>query len=105
MTSPMANDGSAGGRPEVDAALVLLAKLGVTPADLMAGSAAARPPAPTFAEFVPQVVEATSAGTLKAYGSYWNRVVEEWGTRRLTEPTSLEIEQLGKRLRSGRVIR
>lgn len=60
---------------------------------------------PTFAEFVPQVAAATSVGTLKAYGSYWNRVVEQWGTRRLDEPTPLEITQLGKQLRAGRVIR
>jgi integrase/recombinase XerC len=35
---------------------------------------------PTFAEFVPQVAAATSAGTLRAYGTYWNRVVEQWGS-------------------------
>ncbi|MDT5036111.1 MAG: hypothetical protein QOE03_1296, partial [Micromonosporaceae bacterium] len=76
---------------EVEAALVLLARLGVTPADLIAGAAAGRPPVPTFAEFVPQVVAAVTPGTLKAYGSYWNRVVQEWGPRRLTEPSPLEI--------------
>jgi integrase/recombinase XerC len=95
----------AASRPEVDAALLLLAKLGVSPADLVAGAAAARPAVPTFAEFVPQVAAAVTAGTLKAYGSYWNRVVERWGGRRLDEPSPLEIERLGKRLRAGRVIR
>jgi len=54
------------GRPEIEAALLLLAKLGVTPTDLVAGTAANRPTVPTFAEFVPQVAAATSAGTLKA---------------------------------------
>src|SRR2546423_11872450 len=93
------------GRPEVDAALVLLAKLGVTPADLIAGAAAARPPVPTFAEFIPQVVAASTAGTLKAYGPYWNRIGEHWASRRLDEPGPLEIEQLGKQLRGGRGIR
>jgi len=93
------------GRPEVDAALLLLAKLGVTPADLIAGAAAARPPVPTFAEFVPQVAAAVTAGTLKAYGSYWNRVVEQWGSRRLDEPGPLDIERLGKQLRAALVIR
>jgi hypothetical protein len=29
-----------------------------------------------------------------AYGSYWNRVVEQWGTRRLDEPTPSEIKQV-----------
>ena len=32
--------------------------------------------------------------TRRAYGSYWNRVVERWGTRHLDEPTPSEIRQL-----------
>lgn len=92
-------------RPEVEAALLVLAKLGVSPADLAAGAAASRPPVPTFAEFVPQVAAAITPGTLKAYGSYWDRVVEQWGSRRLDEPSPLEIERLGKQIRANRVIR
>jgi integrase/recombinase XerC len=34
---------------------------------------------PTFAEYVPVVSAAVSAGTRRAYGSYWNRIVEHWG--------------------------
>jgi len=49
---------------------------------------------PTFAEYVPVVSAAVSAGTRRAYGSYWNRVLEVWGTRRLDQPTPLEIRQL-----------
>jgi len=49
---------------------------------------------PTFAEYVPVVSAAVSAGTRRAYGSYWNRVVEQWGGRRLDEPTPSEIRQL-----------
>ena len=33
-------------------------------------------------------------GTRRAYGSYWNRVVEHWGGRRLDEPTPSQIRQL-----------
>jgi integrase/recombinase XerC len=73
--------------------------------DLTAGAAAVRRVVPTFAEFVPQVAEATTAGSRKAYGSYWNRVVREWGGRRLDEPTPIEIEQLGEKIRAGRVER
>jgi integrase len=94
-----------GARPEIDAALLLLAKLGLSVEDLTAGAVTARPAVPTFAQFIPEVVEATSAGTLKCYGTYWNRVVGEWGARLLTEPTPLEIEQLGKRIRAARVVR
>jgi integrase/recombinase XerC len=40
------------------------------------------------------VSAAVSAGTRRAYGSYWNRVVDQWGERRLDEPTPSEIRQL-----------
>ena len=74
----------------VAAALVVLERMGLSPADLVAAPAN-RPAVPTFAEYVPVVSAAVSAGTRRAYGSYWNRIVEHWGTRRLDEiarPTS-----------------
>ena len=77
----------------VEAALVLLERMGLSPADL-AAVPQARKPVPTFAEYVPVVSAAVSAGTRRAYGSYWNRVVEHWGGRRLDEPTPSEIRQL-----------
>ena len=77
----------------VEAALVLLERMGLTPADL-AAVPQARPPVPTFAEYVPVVSAAVSDGTRRAYGSYWNRVIEQWGSRRLDEPTPSEIRQL-----------
>ena len=77
----------------VEAALVLLERMGLTPADL-AATALPRHPVPTFAEYVPVVSAAVSAGTRRAYGSYWNRVIEHWGTRRLDELTPSEIRQL-----------
>ena len=43
---------------------------------------------------MPVVSAAVSAGTRRAYGSYWNRVVGHWGSRRLDEPTPSEIRQL-----------
>lgn len=49
---------------------------------------------PTFAEYVPVVAAAVSAGTRRAYGSYWNRILEHWGGRRLDEPTPSDIRQL-----------
>ena len=77
----------------VDAALVLLERMGLTPADL-AAVPQHRPEVPTFAEYVSVVSAAVSAGTRRAYGSYWNRVIEHWGDRRLDEPTPSEIRQL-----------
>ena len=77
----------------VEAALVLLERMGLTPADL-AAVPQDRKPVPTFAEYVPVVSAAVSAGTRRAYGSYWNRVLEHWGDRRLDEPSPSEIRQL-----------
>ena len=77
----------------VEAALVLLERMRLSPADLGAVPQH-RPEVPTFAEYVPVVSAAVSAGTRRAYGSYWNRVIEHWGGRRLDEPTPSEIRQL-----------
>jgi hypothetical protein len=77
----------------VDAALVLLEQMGLTPADL-AAVPQHRPEVPTFAEYVPVVSAAVSAGTRRAYGSYWNRIVGQWGDRRLDEIAPSEIRQL-----------
>ena len=72
---------------------MLLERMGLSPADL-AAVPQPRPEVPTFAEYIPVVSAAVSAGTRRAYGSYWNRVVEHWGGRRLDEPTPSEIRQL-----------
>jgi site-specific recombinase XerD len=77
----------------VEAALVLLERMGLSPADLVAAPRD-RAVVPTFAEYVPVVSAAVSAGTRRAYGSYWNRVIEHWGDRRLDQPTPSEIRQL-----------
>src|SRR6266581_1258863 len=69
----------------VEAALVLLERMRLSPADLT-GVSRERSAVPTFAEYVPVVSAAVTAGTRRAYGSYWNRVLEHWGDRRLDEP-------------------
>jgi hypothetical protein len=63
----------------VEAALVLLTRMDLTPADLTAVPQH-RPEVPTFAEYVPVVSAAASAGTRRAYGSYWNRVRRRSGS-------------------------
>jgi hypothetical protein len=80
-------------RAVVEAALVVLERMGLSPADLTAVPQTLKP-VPIFAEYVPVVSAAVSDGTRRAYGSYWNRVVEQWGGRRLDEPTPSEIRQL-----------
>jgi site-specific recombinase XerD len=77
----------------VEAALLVLERMGLSPADLTAVPKAP-PQLPTFAEYVPVVSAAVSAGTRRAYGSYWSRITEHWGSRRLDEPTPSEIRHL-----------
>ena len=51
ITGPDARP-AAPGRPVVDAAMLVLERMGLTPADLLFAPAA-RPAAPTFAEYIP----------------------------------------------------
>ena len=55
-----------------EAALLVLERMGLSPADLTAAPQARRP-VPTFAEYVPVVSAAVSPGTRRAYGSAWAR--------------------------------
>ena len=41
-----------------------------------------RPVLPTFAEYVSAVSAAVTVGTRRAYGSCWNRVIEQWSDLR-----------------------
>ena len=95
---------SAPSAADVDAARLLLARLGVSAADLVV-AAEERAPAPTFAEYLPVVRAAVADGTRRVYGSYWNRIVEHWGTRRLDEPTPSEIQQLAEQVKAHVVAR
>jgi integrase/recombinase XerC len=80
----------------VDAALLILQRMGLSPDDLTA-LPRQRPAAPTFADYVLVVSAQVSDGTRKAYGSYWNRLTDQWGGRRLDEPTPSEIRQSSHR--------
>lgn len=89
---------------EVEVARLLLARLGVTPEQLLRATASA-PAVPTVAAYIVQVEAAVPAGSRSVYGSYWRRVVEEWGPRRLDEITALEITQLAERVRGDALAR
>jgi integrase/recombinase XerC len=77
----------------IEAALLLLDRMGLSPEDLTAVPQH-RPAVPTFAEYVPVVSASVTGGTRRAYGSYWNRVIEQWGERTLDEPSPSDIRQL-----------
>ncbi|GIF77736.1 tyrosine-type recombinase/integrase [Asanoa siamensis] len=95
---------SSGRDADLAAARLLLERMGISLDELTAGTATDRA-LPTFAEYVPVVAAAVSPGTRKAYSSYWKRVVEHWGDRRLNEPTPTEIEALRGRIQAGVVAR
>jgi hypothetical protein len=58
------------------AAMLLLERMGLTAQDLLSVTAA-RPPTPTFAEYIPVVSALVSKGCRRAYGSYWNRDTDD----------------------------
>ena len=93
MTTPHLTEHPRSQQAIVDAALLMLRQMGLSPDDLVTAPRD-RPPVPTFAEYVPVVSAAVTAGTRRAYGSYWNRVLEHWGERRLDEIAPSEIRQL-----------
>ena len=78
---------------ELDAARLLLARMGLSATDLLTARQV-RPPVPTFAEYIPLVSAAVTDGTRRVYGSYWNRIHDHWGHRHLDEPTPSQIKQL-----------
>ena len=78
---------------------MLLEKLGVSPADLLHGSAESAD-VPTFAEYIPRVSAAVSAGTRRVYGSYWNRVIQAWGPRPITMVTASDISRLAEQIKA-----
>lgn len=84
---------------DIEAARLLLERMGLTPEQLVKSKATHRP-MPTFNDYLPQVAEAVTPGSRRVYSSYWRRVSEVWGDRRLNEPTALEIMQLAERTRS-----
>ncbi|SDP90834.1 Phage integrase family protein [Actinopolyspora xinjiangensis] len=105
MNDPREQSGSTGPGPsELEAARLVLARMGVAPEDLV-GASVGSSVVPTFAEYVPVVQQAVSVGTRRVYGSYWKRVLEVWGSRRLDEPTASEVKQLAEWVRSQRVLR
>lgn len=92
------------GQAELEAARLLLERMGITPAELLQ-TATPRPPAPTFSEYIPVVEAAVGPGTRRVYGTYWTRIREHWGERRIDEQTPSEIRQLCEYVRANVVVR
>lgn len=89
---------------QLNAARLLLTQLGITPDELAAAPVPAKP-MPTFAVYVPIVAGLVSPGTARVYGTYWDKIVEKWGDRRLDEPTPTAIKQLMGEIQATVVVR
>jgi integrase/recombinase XerC len=95
---------SGSGPAELEAARLVLARMGIVPADLL-GESNRPSTVPTFAAYVPLVSEAVGSGSRRAYSSYWKKIVAKWGDRRLDEPTTTEIQRQVEDIRATAVVR
>jgi integrase/recombinase XerC len=88
---------------DIEAARMLLERMGFSPADLLRTSTSIEVPA--FTDYIPRVSEAVSTGTRRVYSTYWNRVVQAWGPRLITSVTPLEISQFAEQVKASVVER
>ncbi|WNV84752.1 site-specific integrase [Umezawaea sp. Da 62-37] len=95
---------AADGPVDVDTARMLLARLGVSIADLLE-QPEPKPLAPTFGEYIPIVSNAVPSGSRRAYAPYWNRVSAHWGDRRIDDVTPSDIAALAERVKRAAVQR
>ncbi|WP_327116966.1 site-specific integrase [Nocardia sp. NBC_01730] len=92
---------------DIAAALRVLDGLGLNLADLHT-TPPPRPPAPTFAEFIPAVHDAMPAGrTRDHYKTYWDKLLQQngWPEHRIDEVTLAQLEQLAEKIKASRVRR
>jgi len=94
---------------DLEAARLLLSRLGVDPADLVtitsAESTSDRPPLPTIREWIPVVAGLVSPSTASSYGSYWKKAEAQWSDRRMDTITASEIKALSEVVRSTALVR
>lgn len=91
-------------RPELDAARLLLSRMGIDPQDLIT-TPGEPPPMPTFEVYIPVVAESLSENTARAYGSYWKHVLARWGQRRLDEITASDTRTLAEYVKTHARVR
>lgn len=88
----------------IEAAKVLLAQLGLAPEQLVT-EPVHHMQVPTFDEYIPVVEAAVGPGARRAYEPYWRRLHQQWGDRRINEPSPSEIRQLCEQVRANVVVR
>ncbi|MBM0206037.1 tyrosine-type recombinase/integrase [Micromonospora sp. STR1s_5] len=93
------------GSNELEAVRLLLGRLGLTAEQLLDGAPTRAKSLPTFDEYIERVSLAVAAGTLRVYGTYWNRVGQAWGDRRIDEPSPMEIRQFAEAMKKSVTVR
>jgi site-specific recombinase XerD len=88
----------------IDAALLLLERMGLAPQDLL-NTPTQRQTVPTFAQYIPIVSASVSEGTRRVYGTYWKKVLDHWAQRRLDEVTPSDIRALREHVKTDAVPR
>jgi len=84
---------SPAGPPELEAARLLLSRMGIDPKDLVE-TAVERPPVPTFEEYIPAVAKTLTKESARVYGTYWKQILLRWGQRHLDEVTASDIQAM-----------
>jgi integrase/recombinase XerC len=95
---------------DLEAARLLLSRLGVDPADLVSDSGTENTtpdqrPMPTIREWIPVVAGLVSPSTASSYGSYWNKAEAKWGDRRMDTITASDIKTMAENVRSNARVR
>ncbi|MGY5309142.1 tyrosine-type recombinase/integrase [Nocardia gipuzkoensis] len=89
---------------DFEVARLFLERLGIRPEDLLESPPKPRK-APTFAEYIPRLIEAVPPGARKTYLPYWRRLEAKWPDRTLDEPSALELQQLVELTRRNAIVR
>jgi len=88
---------------EVDAARLLVSRLGLRIEDLL--ETPTRAPAPTFHDYIPIVAAGVRPGSRRLYSTYWKRIDNRWGERRIDQLTPSEIRQFVIEMKADLVMR
>ncbi len=80
-------------REDIDTALHVIARLGLSVDDLLVESNR-RGPIPTFRQYIAQVSASVPKTILDNYGPSWKVLERLWGDRLITDPSYTEIQQL-----------
>ncbi|MEU1993559.1 site-specific integrase [Nocardia gamkensis] len=89
---------------DLEVARLFLERLNIRPEDLLQPTNRL-PTAPTFAEYIPNLVQAVPPGARKTYLPYWRRLEARWPDRPLDEPSALELQTLVEHTRQNAVPR